>query len=194
MIELYMWTTTNSRRASIGLEEAGLPYRTHRVNIRKGEQFSAEFTRRTAYQKVPVMVDPDGPGGRPATIFESGAILLYLAEKTGRLYGDSPAERLEIQKWFAFHLNSSLPAFRFMMREPKALQRDVERVCAVMDGHLADHRFFAPSYSIADMALYPRIAAFDPNVYPVRSHAHIARWLDETGERPAVRRGMTQPA
>jgi GSH-dependent disulfide-bond oxidoreductase len=193
MIELYMWTTTNSRRASIGLEEAGLAYTVRPINIRKGDQFTPEYTQLTAYQKVPVMTDSAGPDGRAVTLFESGAILLYAAEKSGRLYGTSAAERLAIQKWFIFHLNSSLPAFRFSMRYPEQLRGDVERVCRVMDQHLAHNRWFADAYSIADIALYPRIANFDQAKYPVLQHRHMARWLAEVGERPAVQRGMAEP-
>lgn len=194
MIDLYMWSTTNSWRASIGLEEFSLPYRVHPVNIREGDQFSERYTALTPYQKVPVMVDPDGPEHKPLTLFESGAILLYLAEKTGRCLGQNRGERVEIQKWFIFHMNSALPAFRFLMRDPEGVRKDVARVCHVIDSHLSSHRFFADSYSIADMALYPRIATIEDALYDVRDHRHIARWLDDVGGREAVIRGMAQPS
>lgn len=193
MIDIYMWSTTNSRRATIALEETGLPYRVHPVDIYNREQFTDAYTALNAYQKVPVITVDDGPGGKPAVIFESGAILLYIADQTGQLYGNDAGERLEVQKWFILHMNSSLPAFRFARRYRDLLQRDVERACKVIDGHLANNRYFAPSYSIADIALYPRIAKYDPDIYPVRDHPHLARWLDDIGNRDAVKRGMAQP-
>lgn len=193
MIDLYMWSTTNSRRASIALEELNLPYRVHPVDIYSREQFTEAYTALNPYQKVPVLTDDDPPAGSPVTVFESGAILLYLVDKTGALYGLDAADRVEVQKWFILHMNSSLPVFRFAYRYPAALQKDLERVCAVIDDHLAVNRYFARSYSIADIALFPRIARYKPEVYPVRSHRHIARWLDEVGERDAVKRGMAQP-
>lgn len=192
MIDLYMWTTTNSRRASVMLEEVGLAYRAHPINIHEGEQRTPEHTARNPYQKVPVIVDPDGPGGGTATVFESGAILLYLAEKTGKLYGDDPAQRAEVQKWFVFQMNSVLPIFSFIRAYPD-IAKDAERVCKVMDGHLKDREFFAGSYSIADVALFPRLAAYPAKTFPVRDYANLARWIDTVAARPAVARGMAQP-
>ncbi|MEE8140113.1 MAG: glutathione S-transferase N-terminal domain-containing protein, partial [Alphaproteobacteria bacterium] len=109
MIDLYMWSTSNSRRASIGLEEAGLEYRVHPINIHQKDQITAEHTARNPYQKVPVIVDDDGPGGAPVTVFESGAILLYAAEKSGKLYGKDARDRVEVQKWLMLHMNAALP-------------------------------------------------------------------------------------
>lgn len=192
MIDLYMWSTTNSRRASVMLEEVGLDYTAHALNIHEGEQSTSEHTARNPYQKVPVIVDPDGPGGKPATVFESGAILLYLAEKTGKLYGDSPVERVEVQKWFIFQMNSTLPIFSFI-RSYADIAKQAERICKVMDNHLGGQEFFAGAYSIADVALFPRIAEYSPNIFPVRDYANIARWIDTVAARPASARGMAQP-
>ena len=192
MIDLYMWSTTNGRRASVMLEEVGLPYQAIATNIHEGEQRTPEHTARNPYQKVPVIVDPDGPGGAPTTVFESGAILLYLAEKTGKLYGENPVERVEVQKWFMFQMNATLPIFGFLRSHPD-VGDNAERVCKVMDGHLEDREFFAGSYSIADVALYPRIAAYSADVFPVRDYANLARWIDTVAARPAVARGMAQP-
>ena len=152
MIDLYMWSTSNSRRASIGLEEAGLAYKAHPINIHEKDQFTTEHTARNPYQKVPVIVDDDGPGGETVTIFESGAILLYAAEKTGTLYGRDALDRIEVQKWFALRLNASLPLLGQMRANP-ALLGNAERVCKVMDDRLADQEFFASEFSIADLAI-----------------------------------------
>lgn len=192
MIDLYMWTTTNSRRPAVMLEEVGLEYQTHPTNIQEGEQRTPEHTARNPYQKVPVIVDPDGPGGAPVTVFESGAILLYLAEKTGKLYGDDPTQRVEVQKWFMFQMNAALPIFSFIRAYPD-IAKDAERVCKVMDGRLASQEFFAGGYSIADVALFPRLAAYPAKIFPVRDYANLARWIDTVAARPAVARGMAQP-
>lgn len=192
MIDLYMWTTTNSRRASIGLEEAGLEYQVHPVNIQEGEQKTPEHTARNPYQKVPAIIDPDGPDGEPVTIFESGAILLYAAEKTGTLYGANPRDRVEVQKWFALHLSGSLPILGAMRQFPDMLP-GAQRICKVIDGHLADHEYFAPEFSIADLAFYPRIANWAQDNLPLDDYPNILRWREAVGSRPAVQRGWAQP-
>ena len=109
MIDCYMASTTNSRRASVGLSEAGLAYTAHAMNLREKDQQKPEHLARNPYGKMPVIVDSDGPGGKPVTIFESGAILLYVADKSGKLYGKDAAERVEVQKWFMLHMNGSVP-------------------------------------------------------------------------------------
>ncbi len=192
MIDLYMWSTTNSRRASIALEEAGLAYRVHPIDLGEKAQRAPEHTARNPYQKIPVIVDPDGPGGKPVTIFESGAILLYAAEKSQSLYGEDAQDRVEVQKWFMLHMNGSVPILGFL-KNHGGLRGDAERVCSVIDGHLASSRYFAKSLSIADLAFYPRVAGLDPAIYPIRDHRHIARWIDELGTREGIRRGMAQP-
>ena len=192
MIDLYMWSTTNSRRASIGLEEAGLAYRVHPINIHEKDQFTPEHTARNPYHKVPVMVDDDGPGGETVTVFESGAILMYAAEKSGTLYGRDALDRIEVQKWFALHLHGSLPLLGTMCAHP-GLLGNAERVCKVIDSHLADHEFFASEFSIADLAFYPRVATWGEESLPMSDYKNISRWIETVGAREAIQRGWAQP-
>jgi GST-like protein len=192
MIDLYMWSTSNSRRASIGLEEAGLEYTVHPVNIHEKNQFTAEHTARNPYQKVPVIVDSDGPGGEPVTVFESGAILLYAAEKTGKLYGKDARDRIEVQKWFALHLNAALPLLSQVRANP-ALLGGAERVCGVIEGRLADQEFFSSEFSIADLVLYPRIAGWAEESLPLSNYPNLSRWKETVAARPAIQRGWAQP-
>ncbi len=192
MIDLYMWSTTNSRRASIGLEEAGLDYNVHPINIHQKDQITAEHTARNPYQKVPVIVDHDGPGGAPVTVFESGAILLYAAEKSGRLYGKDAGDRVEVQKWFMLIMNATLPIMGALRANPPLLP-NAERVLGVIDGHLADHEFFAAKFSIADLAFYPRVANWSVDSLALDTYPNIIRWIGLVGARPAIQRGWAQP-
>ncbi len=192
MIDLYMWRTTNSRRASAGLEEAGLDYIVHPININEKEQFTPKHTARNPYQKVPVIVDDDGPGGRPITVFESGAILLYAAEKSGTLYGADARDRVEVQKWFILIMNATLPIMGALRTNPPLVPNG-ERVLGVIDRHLADNEFFAPDFSIADLALYPRVANWTIDALPLDPYTNIARWTETVGARPAIQRGWAQP-
>lgn len=192
MIEIYMAGTTNSRRASVGLCEAGLPYKARALNLRNGDQKSAAHLARNPYGKVPVIVDPDGPDGAPVTIFESGAILLYIAEKTGRLYGANARDRVEVQKWFMLHMSGPVPSLSSLKSHP-GLRPDCERVMSVIDRHLSGRAFFADTFSIADIALYPRIADYDPELLPMQAYPNVVRWLGEIGARPGVQAGMQEP-
>ncbi|MCZ6848775.1 MAG: glutathione S-transferase family protein [Alphaproteobacteria bacterium] len=192
MIDLYMWSTSNSRRASIGLEEAGLEYHVHPININEKDQFTAEHTARNPYQKVPVIVDGDGPGGAPVTVFESGAILLYAAEKSRKLYGKDARDRIEVQKWLMLHMNAALPLMGQMRTNPSLLA-DAQRVCGVIDRHLADQEFFASEFSIADLAFYPRVANWSHDSLPLDQYPNMIRWIDTVGARPAIQRGWAQP-
>ena len=192
MIDLYMWSTSNSRRASIGLEEAGLEYTVHPTNIHEGAQKTPEHTARNPYQKVPVIVDHDGPGGQPITVFESGAILLYAAEKTGTLYGTDARGRSEVQQWFCLHLNGSLPILGQLRTNPDLLA-GAQRICKVIDGRLADHEFFASEFSIADLAFYPRVAAWAEESLPLSDYPNLSRWKETVAARPAIQRGWAQP-
>lgn len=192
MIDLYMWSTSNSRRASIGIEEAGLEYTVHPININEKDQFTSEHTARNPYQKVPVIVDHDGPGGAPVTVFESGAILLYAAEKSGKLYGKDARDRVEVQKWLMLHMNSALPLMGQMRTNPSLLA-NAQRVCGVIDRHLADHQFFTSEFSIADLAFYPRVANWSHDSLPLDQYPNMIRWIDTVGARPAIQRGWAQP-
>lgn len=192
MIDLYMATTTNSRRASIGLSEAGLPYKAHAIDLHQKQQSTPEHLARNPYGKVPVIVDSDGPGGTPVTVFESGAILLYAAEKSGKLYGKDAADRTTVQKWFMLHMSGSV-SFLGALKNHPTLRPECDRVIKVIDGHLAQNRFFASEFSIADLCFYPRVAGFDEKVFPISQYRNIMRWVEEVGARPAVKEGMSQP-
>ncbi|HYO73451.1 MAG TPA: glutathione S-transferase C-terminal domain-containing protein, partial [Archangium sp.] len=155
--------------------------------------------------KMPAIVDPHGPDGKPISIFESGAILLYLAEKTGKLLPADPRARSEAVQWLMFQMSAVGPMLgqlghfkRFAKEQiPYAIERytkESERILGVMDKHLAQHEFLAPEYSVADIATYPWLASatqFYPELLP--AVAHVRRWLDTVGARPAVQRGMKVP-
>jgi GSH-dependent disulfide-bond oxidoreductase len=205
MIDLYTFTTPNGRKVSIALEELGLPYKAHVVDITKGDQFKPEFLAINPNNKIPAIVDHQGPGGKPLSVFESGAILLYLAEKTGKLLPADPRARTEAVQWLMFQMSAVGPMLgqlghfkRFAKEQiPYAIERytkESERILGVMDKHLAQHEFLAPEYSVADIATYPWLAGatqFYPELLP--AVAHVRRWMDTVGARPAVQRGMKVP-
>ena len=166
MIDLYYWPTPNGWKITIFLEEAETPYRVIPVNIGKGEQFSAEFLRISPNHRMPAIVDPDGPDGRPISLFESGAILIYLADKIGRFLAREPRARYETLQWLMFQMGGVGPMFgqagHFLRYAPEkipyAIERytnEAKRLCRVLDGRLADRAFVAGEYSIADMAIFP---------------------------------------
>ncbi|PTL81685.1 glutathione S-transferase N-terminal domain-containing protein [Vitiosangium sp. GDMCC 1.1324] len=205
MIELYTFTTPNGRKISIALEELGLPYKAHVVNITQGEQFKPEFLAINPNNKIPAIVDPQGPDGKPISVFESGAILLYLAEKTVKLLPGTPRGRSEAVQWLMFQMGGVGPMMgqlnhfaRFAPEKiPYAIERytkETERLLGVLDKHLAQREFLAPEYSVADIATYPWVAgtahSFPDLMKPV---SHVRRWLDAVGARPAVQRGMKVP-
>jgi GSH-dependent disulfide-bond oxidoreductase len=206
MIELYTWTTPNGRKISIMLEECGLPYAVHPVNIREGEQFRPEFVAICPNSKIPAIVDRDSG----LSLFESGAILIYLAEKTGRFLPAKNPARAKTIEWLMWQMANVGPmlgqANHFASVAPEKVPYAIERylgesarLIKVMDDHLARVEFLAGDYSIADIATYPWVkAGFDllrgvkPDV--VGEGARVARWLATIGERPAVMRGMAVPA
>ncbi|MBI3768696.1 MAG: glutathione S-transferase N-terminal domain-containing protein [Deltaproteobacteria bacterium] len=205
MIDLYTWTTPNGYKVSIMLEELGLPYAVHPVNLGADEQHRPEFLALNPNGKIPAIVDPDGPGGR-LTVFESGAILMYLAEKTGRFLPREGAARARVLEWLMFQMSAVGPTFGnvyyFMAQAaekvPYAIDRFVNetlRIVRVLDGELAHAEFLAGEYSIADVATYPWIAAllgaFSDRVGDA---PHLRRWAAALGARPPVQRGMKVPA
>jgi GST-like protein len=205
MIDLYTFTTPNGRKVSIALEELGLPYTVHVVDITKGDQFKPELLAINPNNKIPAIVDHQGPGGKPFSIFESGAILLYLAEKTGKLLPQDPRGRTEAVQWLMFQMSGVGPMLgqlnhfkRFAKEQiPYAIERysqESARLLGVMDKHLARHEFLAPEYSVADIATYPWLAG-TAQLYPemMQPVANVRRWLDTMGARPAVQRGMKVP-
>ena len=209
MIDLYTWTTPNGRKISIMLEETGLPYRVVPVNITKEEQFTPAFTAINPNQKIPAIVDHDVAGG-PLAIFESGAILVHLAEKTGTLLPRDVRPRATVLQWLMYQMSHVGPILgqtgHFVNQAPEkspyAIQRFIGeslRILGVLDAGLAAHDHFAGGYSIADIATYPWVAAaWDPfrAMMPekVAELANVRRWLDTVGGRPAVQRGMAVPS
>jgi len=208
MIDLYTWTTPNGRKISIMLEEVGLPYKVVPVNLGKNEQAKPEFTAINPNGKIPAIVDHDVEGG-PLAIFESGAILVHLAEKTGQLLPRDVRGRAGVMQWLMYQMSHVGPIIgqvgHFMQQAPEkipyAIQRFVGesvRIVGVLNTGLAGRDYLAGAYSIADIATYPWvIAAWGPfqSMMPekIGELANVQRWLDRVGARPAVQRGMAIP-
>ena len=203
MIDLYTWTTPNGRKVSIMLEECGLPYRVHKIDIGTNrEQFAPEYLKINPNGKIPSIVDPDGPGGKPIALMESGAILIYLAEKTGRFFPKE--ERYDVLQWLMFQMGGVGPMFgqahHFMRAKkdevPYGSERygaEAKRLYGVMDRHLQKSEFFAKSYSIADIAIYPWVARHEWHRVDLAAFPSVKRWYDALGKRPAVVKGMNVP-
>ena len=205
MIDLHTWTTPNGRKVSIMLEEIGLPYNVHPINIGKGEQFTPEFIALNPNSKIPAIVDPEGPDGEPIAMMESGAILIYLAGKTGRLLPEAARGRYVALQWLMFQMGGVGPIFgqvhHFLRAAkepvPYAIERytkETQRLYGVLDGRLKDHEFLADEYSIADIATYPWVARYEWHKTNLGDYPHVKRWFDAISARPAVQRGMKVPA
>jgi GST-like protein len=209
MIHLYTWTTPNGRKISIALEELGLAYDVHPVNIGKDEQFAPEFLKIAPNNKIPAIVDDEGPGGK-LSLFESGAILIYLAEKTGRLLATSGPARYRALEWLNWQMGGIGPMFgqlgffavRSKEKAPLAIQRfttEAGRLLGVMEARLREAPYLAgDAYTIADIACYGWTLAAttflkEPLAEALRDKAAIERWLKAVGDRPAVKRGMAVP-
>jgi GST-like protein len=209
MIELYTWSTPNGRKVPIMLEEIGLPYTVKPINLGKNEQFDPAFLKISPNNKIPAIVDPDGPGG-PLSVFESGAILVYLAEKTGKLLAPSGAERYRALEWLNWQIGGIGPMFGqlgfFAIRSEEKSELAIKRFtdeCArllkVMDRRLGESAYLAgPEYSIADIACYTWTKAGATFLAPVlgptlKECASVSRWLEAVGAREAVQRGMAVP-
>ncbi|MFL5155019.1 MAG: glutathione S-transferase family protein [Microvirga sp.] len=203
MIELHTWSTPNGRKVSIMLEELGLPYSVHPVNIGKDEQFRPEFLAISPNNKIPAIVDPDGPGGAPISVFESGAILVYLAEKTGRFWPAEPAAHVATIEWLMFQMGGFGPmpgqVHHFIALESEVdrrygLQRFMEetrRLYAVMNARLADNEFFAGrELSIADFAIIGWAWRHPRHKVELSDFPHVERWYNALMARPGVKRGM----
>ena len=201
MIDFYSWATPNGRKISIALEEMGLPYRLHKVDITKGEQFSPEFLALNPNNKIPVIQDQDGPDGQPITVFESGAILIYLAEKTGQFLPQDRRGRTLTLQWLMFQMGGlgpmlgQTPNFLHFAPEkvPYGIERyksETKRLYGVLNKRLGEAAFMAGDYSIADMAAYPWISAHQRQEIDIGEFPNVARWLSAIGARPAVIKGM----
>ena len=208
MIDLYTWTTPNGRKISIMLEETGLQYRVIPINLGKGEQMAPTYTALNPNQKIPTIVDHDVPGG-PLAIFESGAILIHLAEKTGRFLPTDVRARATTMEWLMFQMSHVGPmigqAGHFLNQAPEripyAIQRfvgETVRILKVLETGLRDEEYLAGDYTIADIATYPWVsAAWGPlhSTLPdeLGKLGNLSGWLDRMKARPAVQRGMAVP-
>jgi GST-like protein len=204
MFDLYTWSTPNGRKASIMLEECGLAYEVHAIDISKGEQFAPDFLKISPNNKIPAIVDPDGPGGRRFSLFESGAILIYLGEKTGRFIPKDPATRYIALQWLMFQMGGLGPMLgqthHFLRAAPEpvpyAIKRykdETRRLYGVLDKRLGEAEYLAGEYSIADIASYPWVARYEWHQIDLVDFPNVKRWFDVIGARPAVERGMKVP-
>lgn len=204
-IALHYWPTPNGKKITIALEEMGLPYEVHLVNIGKGEQIRPEFLAIAPNNRMPAIVDPEGPDGAPVSIFESGAILQYLARKTGRFYGETERERIAVEEWLFWQMGGVGPmagqAHHFLnyaptMDPPNVLpyaqdryRNEVARLYGVLDRRLEGRDYVAGSYSIADMAIWPWAAGWENQQQDLSKFPNMAAWLERVGARPAVEKG-----
>jgi GSH-dependent disulfide-bond oxidoreductase len=204
MIELYTWSTPNGRKVSIMLEECALPYNVHKINIGTNrEQFTPEYLKINPNGKIPSIVDPDGPDGKPVSMMESGAILIYLADKTGRFFPEK--SRYEVLQWLMFQMGSVGPMFgqahHFMRAKkdevPYGSERygnEAKRLYGVMDRQLQANDYLSGrEYTIADIATYPWVARHEWHRVDLGQFPSVKRWYDAIGARPAVIKGMAVP-
>jgi GST-like protein len=201
MIELYSWATPNGHKIHIMLEETGLPYNVHGVDIGRGDQFKPEFLAFSPNNKIPAIIDSEGPDGKPISIFESGAILIYLAEKTGKFMPKTPRGRYETLEWLMFQMGSIGPMlgqahhFRGYAPEqiPYAIDRytnEARRLYGVLDKRFADRPFVAGEYSIADMAIFPWLRSWERQGVQLGDYPNTKRWFDQIAARPAVQKAV----
>jgi GST-like protein len=204
-IDLYFWPTPNGWKVTIMLEECGLPYTMHPVDIGKGDQFRPEFLAISPNNKMPAIVDPDGPGGQPISIFESGAILLYLARKTGRFYPAEERGRVEVEQWLMWQMGGFGPMLgqnhHFRHYAPEKIDyavnrylNETRRLYGVLDRRLAGREFVAGDYSIADMAIVGWAKLWERQGMRLEDMPNVARWLEAMKARPAVARGLAVAA
>jgi GST-like protein len=203
MIQLYTWVTPNGKKVSIMLEELGIPYEVHAVNLGQGDQFKPEYLAINPNNKIPAIIDPDGPGGKPFTLFESGAILHYLAEKSGKLWPADLRQRYTVIQWLMFQMGGVGPMFgqanyfyRLKEKVPYAIERfhkEARRLYNVLDQELARKEYLAGEYSIADIATYPWVWRHEIHQVKLEEYPNVKRWYETISERPAVKRGMEIP-
>jgi len=201
MIDLYTSATPNGQKIHIMLEETGLPYQARWVDIRKGEQFDPEFLKISPNNKIPVILDHEGPDDQPLSVFESGTILIYLAEKTGKFLPTEARGRTKVLEWLMFQVGGLGPMlgqahhFRAYAREtiPYAIERytnEAARLYRVLDNRLSDHEYLADDYSIADMAVFPWIRLHERQGQELANFPNVTRWFDTIAARPAVAKDM----
>ena len=202
MIDLYSWATPNGHKVHIMLEECGLPYRVHPIDIGAGDQFKPEFLKISPSNKIPAIVDSEGPDGRPISLFESGAILLYLASKTGKFLPKTDRQKFEMLQWLMFQMGGVGPmlgqAHHFRIYAPQkidyAIKRytnEAKRLYGVMDKQLATRKFIAGDhYTLADIAIFPWLRSWQNQGIDWADYPHLKQWFDTIAARPAVQRGV----
>jgi GST-like protein len=203
MIQLYTWGTPNGKKVSIMMEEVGIPYEVHPINLSQGDQHKPEYLGINPNNKIPAIIDPDGPGGQPLTLFESGAILMYLAEKTGKLWPQDMRKRYEVIQWLMFQMGGVGPMFgqanyffRAQEKVPQAIERfhkEALRLYKVLDQRLGQKEYLAGEYSIADVATYPWVWRHEMHQVKLEEFPNVKRWFDGISTRAAVQRGMAVP-
>ncbi len=201
MIDVYFWLTPNGYKVTIMLEELGLKYNVIPVNIGKGEQFAPEFLKISPNNKIPAIVDHDGSDGRPLAVFESGAILMYLAEKTGKLMPSDMRPRYAVIQWLMFQVGSVGPmlgqAHHFRRYAPEPIQyaidrytNETRRIYGVIDKRLSEVEYLAGDYSIADIATFPWLRTHEWQGQNIEDFPNLKRWFDAIAARPAVQGGL----
>ena len=201
MIDLYTFTTPNARKASIMLEEVELPYNIHKIDITKNDQFTPEYVAINPNSKIPAIVDRD----TDITVFESGAILMYLAEKTSKLLPADQKKRYLVIEWLMLQMGSVGPMFgqlnHFKKFAPEKIEyaiaryeKETLRLYGVLDRQLKDNEYICGDYSIADIATYPWVAVYEFQGLTLDNHPNLKRWVETVQQRPAVQRGMKVPA
>jgi GSH-dependent disulfide-bond oxidoreductase len=206
VIELYTWGTPNGRKVSVMLEECGLEYVVHKIDISKNDQFTPPFVAINPNSKIPAIVDSAGPDGKPVTLFESGAILIYLAEKTGKFLPKDARGKYATLQWLMFQMGGVGPMFgqahHFIRsaseKVPYGIERyskETKRLYGVMNKRLGESSYLAGAdYTIADIATYPWVARHEWHMVDLAEFPNVKRWFDAIGSRPAVKRGMAVPA
>ncbi|PDT52389.1 MULTISPECIES: glutathione S-transferase N-terminal domain-containing protein [Sinorhizobium] len=200
-IELYYWPTPNGWKITIMLEELGVPYVVKYINIGQGDQFAPDFLRISPNNRMPAIIDPDGPGGEPISLFESGAILQYLGRKFGKFYPTDERARAEVEQWLFWQVGGLGPmagqAHHFRQYAPERIQygidrytNEVNRLYGVMNKRLADRPFLAGDYSIADMAAAGWVIPHENQGQDLNDFPHLKRWFDALLARPAVRKAI----
>jgi GSH-dependent disulfide-bond oxidoreductase len=200
-IDLYFWPTPNGFKISIMLEECELPYKIHEINIGKGDQFQPDFLAISPNNKMPAIVDPDGPDGRPISVFESGAILQYLGRKTGKFYPANERMRVEVDEWLFWQMGGFGPMLgqnhHFSLYAPekvpyaiKRYQDETRRLYKVLNERLANRLYICEAYSIADMAIVGWAKLHERQSVDAADIPHVLRWLDRVLDRPGVQRGF----
>ena len=203
MIDVYSWPTPNGHKVHIMLEECGLPYRVHPIDIGAGDQFKPAFLAISPNNKIPALVDPDGPGGQPISLFESGAILLYLAGKTGQFLPPDERGRFEVLQWLMFQMGGVGPmlgqAHHFRIYAPEKIDyavnrytNEARRLYGVMDRQIEHTGAYiaGAGYSIADIAIFPWLRSWDNQGIDWSDYPALKRWFDRIAARPAVQRGV----